>query len=339
MSLGVNGRVSRPYHLQVKNNGRYSGLVSVREHQIGDQPADPRLPLVVITFHPGYAAGSYADRDYFELLSPLLAEQCRGCCRLHIFTVNHPGYDLPQSYEVDRFDLSPYDIHNQPVLIEQVLSWLALREYADEPQITLLAYGHSMGGLALARADLGKLETAVAAQGRALALQKVLSAPALVLRQEARDNLGRLSALDLIKRTLGRVPLYDPVAQSLFRNVAPLLWRRDAANYDLNCQDSFIDFPRYNPYILLEQGRQLLCLDYDEEALAHLLAGTQLILSTQDGMVDSEALDHAADLARLEALPVAVHKVDSSHNAEREDPELIVGLLCALLQDTAVMGG
>ena len=335
MIASANGRVSPPYHLQVKANGFPGGLLSVREHFSPLFEPRPELPLVLVTFHPGYAAGSYTDRDYFELLVPLLFQSCHGCCRLHIFTVNHPGYDLPPGHKVDRFDLAPYALDAQPGLIEQVLRWLVLREYGDESQITLLAYGHSMGGLALARADLAGLETAVAAQGRRLRLQKVLSAPAMILRREARANLGRLTALDVVKRTVGRMPLYDRFAQSLFRNIAPLLWRRDAANYALNPHDSFLDFPRYNPYILLEQGRQLLCLDFDEEEMARMLGGTHLILSTADGMVDSETLAHAAEHARLDGTAVTMQYVDSSHNAEREHPELINAALCALLQQKA----
>ena len=336
MNTFANGRLSKPYHLQVTAADLRGQVLSVREHlpPAGRPAPDPAAPLVLLTFHPGYAAGSYADRDYFELLAPLLFAHCRDC-RLHIFTVNHPGYDLPEGYKVDRFELAPYALDGQPALIEQVLRWLVLREFADEPQITLLAYGHSMGGLALARADLGELETAVAAAGRALRLQKVLSAPALTLREEARENLGRLTALDVARRTVGRVPLYDAFAQNLFRGIAPVLWRRSAHNYALNPRDSFLDFPRYNPYVLLEQGRQLLRLGYDEEEVAALLGGAQLILSEEDGMVDNERLRHAVEQARLDGTAVTVHTIPSSHNAEREDPYLLVDVLCGIFEQVS----
>lgn len=334
MQRRANGRLSRPYHLQLRAGRQQGQVLSVREHLLpGDE--DPALPLVVLTFHPGYAAGSYGQRDYFELLAPLLFARCQGCCRLHIFTINHPGYDLPQDYKVDRFSLTPYAIDDQPALIRQVLRWFVLREFAEEEDIFLLPYGHSMGGLALARADLGDLAPALARQGRRLRVQKVLSAPAMALQPQARDNLGRLTALEVIKRTVGRVPLYDRVAQSLFRNIAPLLYRRDAENYALNPDCSFLDFGRYNPYVLLEQGRQLLQVAYDEAQLADLLHGAHLILSAEDGMVDSEMLARAAAWANEGGTAVPVHTIPSSHNAERDDPHLIGSYLCDVLQTLA----
>jgi hypothetical protein len=48
-------------------------MISLREHLPWETNEDKRVPLVLLTLHPGYAAGSYEDRDYFELLSPLLA--------------------------------------------------------------------------------------------------------------------------------------------------------------------------------------------------------------------------------------------------------------------------
>ena len=73
-----------------------------------------------------------------------------------------------------------------------------------------------MGGLAVARTDLRRLDTAVAHQGRRLQVQKVLSAPALVLREDARQSFNGLTALKAIKRTFGRVPLYERVTQGLW---------------------------------------------------------------------------------------------------------------------------
>lgn len=325
-------RISPPLHLQVRTEPRRGHVMSIREHLQAHEDDDPALPLVVLTYHPGYAAGSYENRDYFELLTPLLFERCRGCCRLRVFTVNHPGYDLPDSYKVDRFEMDSYSIKNQPVIIDQVLRWLLLRQFADEDDVYLVAYGHSMGGLALAQTDLRPLLTALNGNGRQVHIQKVLSAPALVLQDIARDNLGRLTVLKAIKHTFGRAPLYSVVSQSLFRGLAPLFYRRGAEKYALNPDCSFLDFPRYNPFVLLEQGLELLKLEFSEEDLANLLDGCHLILSSDDGMVDSDALLEAATEANGDGATVQVHTVDSSHNAERDDPDLIAERLCAIMQ-------
>ena len=329
-------RISSPLHLQVRATRRSGQVMSVREHLPPYANDDPALPLVVITYHPGFAAGSYDDRDYFELLTPLLFEQCRGCSRLRSFTLNHPGYDLPHSHKVDRFDMETFSIRKQPAIIEQVLRWLLLHYFAGEKDLTLLAYGHSMGGLALARTDLQSLLTAAAGQGRRVRVQKVLSAPAFVLNENARKNFSKVNALKTIKRTLGRMPLYERITQDLFNSIAPLVYRRDAGNYALNPDCSFVDFRRYNPFVLLEQGLELLKVSYGRERMATLLDGSQLILSSNDGMVDSAALLRAADHANARANgsgpSVQVHTIDSSHNAERDDPHLILNSICAIMQ-------
>ena len=335
-------RISSPLHLQVRAARRGATelaevrgqVMSVREHLPPTLDNDPALPLVVITYHPGLAAGSYEDRDYFELLAPLLFDHCQGRYRLRIFTVNHPGYDLPHGYKIDRFDMETFSIRHQPALIEQVFRWLLLRYFADEQNIFLVSYGHSMGGLALARTDLRRLNTAVAHQGRRLRVQKVLSAPALVLCENTRQSFSGLTALKAIKRTFGRVPLYERVTQGLFSALAPTLYRRDAKNYSLNPDCTFVDFRRYNPFILLDQGLELLKLNYGREHMAALLKGSHLILSSDDGMVDSNALMNAANYANSNGngTTVQVHTVDSSHNAERDDPGLILDSMCAIMQ-------
>jgi pimeloyl-ACP methyl ester carboxylesterase len=331
-------RLSSPLHLQVRTSRRHGQVLSVREHLPPYADDDPALPLVIITFHPGYAAGSYEDRDYFELLTPLLFAQCRDCCRLRIFTINHPGYDLPHGYKVDRFDLKAYSIRSQPRVIEQVLRWLLLGHFGAEDELYLFAYGHSMGGLALARADLQPLQRIVGRQGRRLQIQKVLSAPAIILQERARANLSQLNALNTIKRTLGRVPLYDSVAQGLFRGLSPILYRMQAESYTLNPDCTFIDFPRYNPFILLEQGLELLRLDYGRESTAALLEGCHVILSRDDGMVNSTAIQQAAEHAGASGADVWLHMIDSSHNAERDDPDLCAGAMCTILRPR-VAGG
>ena len=87
--------------------------------------------------------------------------------------------------------------------------------------------------------------------------------------------------------------------------------------------------------MLLEQGRQLLRLGYDEEEVAALLGGAQLILSEEDGMVDNERLRHAVEQARLDGTAVTVHTIPSSHNAEREDPYLLVDVLCGIFEQVS----
>lgn len=325
-------QISPPLHLQVRGTRGRGQIMSVREHLPPVHDDDSALPLVIITYHPGYAAGSYEDRDYFELLTPLLFEYCNGCCRMRIFTINHPGYDMPGSYKVDRFDMETFSIRNQPAIIDQILRWLVLHHFAGEPEMFLIPYGHSMGGLALARADLGRLEAAVSRQGRRLRVQKVLSAPAFVLHENAKQNLRKLSALKTLKRTFGRVPLYERVSQGLFNSLAPILYRRDAEKYLLNPDCTFLDFRRYDPFILLDQGLELLKLNYGRDRLAALLDGSHLILCEEDGMVDSEALLTAADHANSNGASVHVHTVSSSHNPERDDPQYIRDSLCRILR-------
>jgi hypothetical protein len=66
--------------------------------------------------------------------------------------------------------------------------------------------------------------------------------------------------------------------------------------------------------------------------MAALLSGSHLILSNDDGMVDSDALQHAADHANSNGSRVLVHTVDSTHNAERDDPEMILDTMCEIMQ-------
>jgi pimeloyl-ACP methyl ester carboxylesterase len=228
--------------------------------------------------------------------------------------------------------METFSIHHQPAIIEQVLRWLLLHHFADERELILIPYGHSMGGLALAQSDLGPLQAAVASQGRDLRIQKVLSAPAFVLREEARQNFNKLSMLKSIKRTFGRIPLYERLAQSLFTALAPILYRRSAENYSLNPDCSFIDFRRYNPFVLLDQGLELLNLNYGRDHLAALLDGSHLVLCHDDGMVDSAVLQSATRHANSNGASVKVHEIDSSHNPERDDPHLILDAMCTIVQ-------
>ncbi len=305
----------------------------MREHLPRSCVDDPRLPLVVLSYHPGIAAGSYEDRDYFELLTPLLFDLCQGSCRLRVFTVNHPGYDMPEGCKVDRHDLEPFSIDNQPAVIDRVLRWLLRHRFADEQLLYFLPFGHSMGGLALAQTNLRRLQADGKRSGQRLRVQKVLSAPALVLHENVRGLMRQLRALAVTKRAFGRVPGYDSVTGGLFRGLAPLIYRLRAASYALDPGSSFVDFARYDPYVLLEQGLQLLQLAFTEDRLAALLKGSHLIVCNKDGMVDSAALLQAAGRAngRAGGSAVTVHALDSSHNAERDDPQLVAGALGKIL--------
>ena len=97
-------RLSTPF------DGAY---VCVREH-VPSRPAPRRDgPLVLLTFHPGFIAGSCGEWDYFaELSARLFALEPRH--RLRVFTINHPGYDHPPGAAIDRFRLEPYSIRRQP---------------------------------------------------------------------------------------------------------------------------------------------------------------------------------------------------------------------------------
>lgn len=326
-------RVSRPLYLRAKIAPAAAHTISLREHLAWDPVEDKTLPLVLLTLHPGFAAGSYEDRDYFELISPLLFAMCREICRLRIYTVNHPGYDLSPKSSIHRFRLDPYSIDGQPASLQMALRWLLGREFGDEDQIYLVAYGHSMGGLALAQCNLQELATDVSRRGPYLQVQKVLSAPALVLSQEAKKIMGRLDVLDALKRSLGRLPLYDQVATGLYRALAPILFRLSAKTYSLNADDTFLNFGKQNPFLLLEQGRELLRLAPNREQLEGLLQGSHLILCDGDKMVDTSQLRRAAEIANETGVPVSVHTINSSHNAEREAPQLVAERLHQIIVD------
>jgi pimeloyl-ACP methyl ester carboxylesterase len=327
-------RISSPLHLQFKASRRRKQIMSVREHLPPSLNDDPSLPLIVLTYHPGYAAGSYADRDYFELLTPRLFDYCGGRYRLRVFTINHPGYDLPDNYRINRSDMETFSIRHQPAIIEQVLHWLLLRHFAGEQKIFLIPYGHSMGGLALSHTNLQHLQTAAAGRGCSLQIQKVLSAPAFILQDGVRQSFDKIKALKTLKTTFGRLPLYERVTQGLFNALAPTIYRRDAGKYALNPDCNFVDFRRYNPFILLDQGLELLRLNYSLERVAALLSGSHLILSSDDGMVDSDALLSAARHANSngDGTTVQIHTVNSSHNAERDDPDMIRDTMCTIVQ-------
>lgn len=321
MTVSSHWQLGQPRYLPIHLPAGASQTITLREHVSADRCTDPALPSVLLTLHPGYAAGSYGPRDYFELLAPLLFQACWGECRLRMVTINHPGYDRPPGETINRFALEPYSLFNQPAVIIAALRVLLWHDLAAEDHVHLVTYGHSMGGLALARCDLQALESEMRQEGRQLTTRKVLSAPALALSQAAQQNMGWLTFLHTLKHTVGRVPLYGPVAKGLFKTMAPILYRRDARHYSLNPDCSFTDFCQYDPFLLLRQGRELLQLELELEELAVLLDGASLFLAIEDQMVDVDRLLRAAELARAHRLDVTVERIDAPHNAERERPQ------------------
>jgi pimeloyl-ACP methyl ester carboxylesterase len=331
MPATSNGHLARPRYLRIPDGMGATQTISLREHLSPDRYLDRVRPLVLLTLHPGYAAGSYGERDYFELLAPLLFQACWGRCRLRILTVNHAGYDLPPGEQIDRFDLAPFSMWRQPDVIRRVLRHVLEHDFREEERIHLVALGHSMGGLALAQCDLQQLARDAARSGRQLTVQKILSAPAFILSREAKKNMDRLNVLHTLKQSVGRLPWYGPVAKSLYSRIAPTLYRRDARRYSLNPDCSFADFSQYDPFLLLQQGRELLELDLGLEEIAGILAGSHLLVPTGDDMIDFRRLLLAALLANKNGSTVSVHTIDAPHNAERERPQVIAERLYGLM--------
>jgi hypothetical protein len=56
-------------YLQVRANGQTPVMVAVREHARFHEKDNGRLTLLLVTFHPGFAAGSHSTRAYFERLA------------------------------------------------------------------------------------------------------------------------------------------------------------------------------------------------------------------------------------------------------------------------------
>lgn len=326
-------QISSPLYLQVKTGSSGSQMISLREHKASIPEIDYSLPLVLLTFHPGFSAGSYENRDYFELLTPLLFASCAGQFRLRIFTVNHPGQDLPPKGKIRRMHTQQYSIKEQPAMIIPALRWLLQREFADEDPVYLVSYGHSMGGLALAQCDLQQLAGELAHQGRHVQPQKVLSAPALVLSREAKWNLRPLNALNTLKKTVGRLPLYEQVATGLYRGLAPTLHRFSANTFSLNPDDTFLNFRRQNPFLLLQHGRELLQQQLEPQQLCQLVDGSHVFVYSGDRMIDSPALLSAISYAKQENAAVETHIIKSMHNAERENPRAVAQQLQDIIQN------
>ncbi len=309
--------LSAPIYLRLNTPPFARTVLSVREHLPPQATGKPGQPLILLTFHPGFLAGSYEDRDYFERLTPLLFEWLQDCCRLRIFTLNHPGYDQPRDAVIDRFRLQPYSIRHQPLAMQAALSWLLTTRLAQEEEIVWIAYGHSMGGLALSQFQPAALVNLLAREGRRLHCTKVLSAPALYVHPRAREMVGGLDVLHTLKLTAGRLPFYVPVATSLYQAFAPLFYRRDADRFSIGAWREFGgDFRRLDPFVLLEQGRELLRFRPMAAGGTDLLADTHVILARQDGMIDLPATIALIEAARQEGHRVIQHDIDSTHLLE-----------------------
>ena len=324
-------RLSAPVYLRLNGASADKAVMSVREHLAPAATGRSDAPLVVITLLPGFLIGSYADRDYFEILAPLLFQSLSGACRLRIFTVNHPGYDLPAGQRVDHRDLRPYSIHRQPAAMHAAFSWVFDHLLADEPQIHWLAYGHSMGGLALSRYAPDALVDHLAREGRRLAFTRILSAPSFCLHARALAILDQLEALQTIRKRFGRLPLYAPLATGLYRAFAPLFYRREAERFSIGALADYGDFRALDPFVLLTQGQELLQLSPQAVGGPRLLDGTHLILAAGDGMVDLEETRAFVAAARDAGHTVETYLVDSTHLLERDDPDAVVAIVRTVL--------
>lgn len=316
-----------PVYLRLGAPSLDGAYVCVREHR-PPQPTSPTGgPLVLLTFHPGFIAGSYDEWDYFAGLAAELFQTAGAGHRLRAFTLNHPGYAHPPGAAIDRFHLEAYSIRRQPEAMRAAMTWLLNGPLADEPEVVWVAYGHSMGGLALGQCQTEALVEQMAAAGRRLRPARILSAPAFCLHPQARAVIGQLDALHVLKLTLGRLPLYAPVATGLYRSFAPLFYRLSAPQFAIGGLGGFTGFRRLNPFVLLEQGRELLRLEADDVCGPDTLADAHVILARQDGMIDCAATRALIDAARRQGQRVHHHDVDSTHLLELDAPAAAAGIV------------
>ncbi len=323
--------LAAPIYLRLNAPPFAGTYLCLREHRPRRPSAPAAGPLVLLTFHPGYIAGSYDAWDYFERLSPRLLAAAAGRFRLRVFTVNHPGYDYPPGLAVDRFRLDDYSIYRQPQAMRAALRWLLDGPLAAEDDIVWIAYGHSMGGLALSQCQTEALAAEMATAGRRLSVTRILSAPAFCIQPAARAILAQLDALHALKLTLGRLPLYAPVATGLFRSFAPLFYRAGAEQFSIGGLRGYRGFHRLNPFILLEQGRELLRLEAADVCGPDALAGAHVLLGRRDGMVDCAATAALIDDARRAGHAVTQHDVDSTHLLEVDAPAAVAGIVLNII--------
>ena len=326
-------RLAEPTYLRLKSTPFDNTALSIREHLPLSAAAAPNTqPLILLTFHPGFLAGSYEGWDYFAHLSALLWQSQLAQHRLRIFTINHPGYDTPQGEKIHRNRLGPYSIKHQPLAIQAALSWLLTNPLAEEKEIIWLAYGHSMGGLALSRYQSNGLLNGLNRHDRTVHLTKILSAPALVLHRQTLSNRGQLDLLHTIKQTAGWLPLYTPVAVGLYRLLAPLLYRLAADRFSIQDLKADFDFGQVNPFMLLEQGRELLRFGIAAAGGTSLLADTHIILARQDNMVDVPAIQELIEEAQLDDYKVVQHSLEGTHLVELDDPQAVVEVITQVWQ-------
>lgn len=316
-------QLSAPTYLRLKSTPFDQTKISIREHVPPQMASRSERPLVLLTFHPGYLMGSYQDRDYFARLSPLLFQWAQAACRLHVFTINHPGYDQPKNGGINRFRLEPYSIYNQPLAMQAAFSWLLEERLAQEPDIVWIAYGHSMGGLALSQYQPAALIERLAQNGRRLHFTKIFSAPAIFLHPQARATLGQLDLLHTLKHTVGRLPLYALVATGLYRAFAPIFYQRGASKYSIQAMHEFGDFRHLDPFLLLEQGRELILFEETAVVDPGLLADTHVILARQDGMIDVPRIEELIEATRQAGYPVTQYDIDSTHLLELDAPQAV----------------
>jgi hypothetical protein len=332
MQHGNKVQLSAPTYLQLSEAPFEEAVLSVREHVPSEPVRErPEQPLVVLTFHPGYLTGSYQDWDYFAGLAPLVFEKVQAAGRLRLFTMNHPGYDLPSGAAIDHFRLEPYRVCHQPNAIQAAVSWLFKEHLAEEEQMVWVAYGHSMGGLALSQYQAGELINELAKDGRSLHLTKILSAPALFLQEQAKANMKRLDVLHRLKVTAGRLPFYTRVATGLYNAFAPLFYQREAARYSIESLGDFRNFRHLNPFLLLEQGRELLSLEAAAVGGPALLADTHVMLAQQDGMVDWQATQAFIKEAQQRGYTVHRYELNSTHLLELDVPEAVAEIVCHVI--------
>ena len=132
---------------------------------------------------------------------------------------------------------------------------------------------------------------------------------------------------------MGRLPLYESVATGLYRSLAPTLHRLSANTYSLNPDDTFLNFRRQNPFLLLHQGRELLQQQPDRQQFRDLLDKSHVFVFSRDKMVDSAALLAAISYAKQQGAAVITHIIKSVHNAERENPPAVARHLQTVIHD------
>ncbi|MBP8950513.1 MAG: hypothetical protein KBG73_16835 [Candidatus Promineofilum sp.] len=316
-----------PTYLRLGAPSFDGAYVCVREHRPPRPPGRAEGPLVLLTFHPGFIAGSYDEWDYFAQVAAQLFRQLADGHRLRAFTLNHPGYAHPPGATIDRFHLEAYSIRRQPEAMRAAMTWLLNGPLAGERDVVWVAYGHSMGGLALSQCQTEALVGQMAAAGRRLRPARVLSAPAFCLQPQARAVVGQLDALHALKLTLGRLPLYEPLATGLYRSFAPFFYRLSAPQFSIGGLGGFTGFRRLNPFVLLEQGRELLRLEAADVCGPDTLADAHVILARQDGMIDCAATQMLIDAARRQGHRVYHHDVDSTHLLELDAPDVAAGIV------------